>query len=574
MADISTNSVMSATVWGMNGPFGGGMGQQPQRAGGDDYGIKIIDRRHPEWRQNQIRCRWLLDSYEGGEAYRQNIYGWDLTGLPIFNLVRHKREYPQPYEQNYYGLLGRPPGSSQLAQATNSDFEYRRARTPIPMFVRRAIDTWISKIYRQEIHREVPEVVEKWFANVDGSNTKLENWLKETFGPLLLSLGQLDLIFDHPRAPSGEVIASKADTLRLGLDRVVVSYILPENMVWWSLNDDGTYKECLVCEPQEQGGPAYRYWTPEDWTLFTFQGKVWEGPIKHPYGRPPIVRLFDRRRPRAKNVGLPRIEELAEIQLDYYNVDSERALSDSLHAHPLLQGPEDFIKADQSIPVGPSWLLPKIKSVMNGNPHYEGFEVVDFPSTGSESLRANKTDLVERADRAAKLTRPAGAGHADGKTVALSGISKRLDAHDGNEYLAEIASILERAEYQIVEMFLLVDGDGQFDAGLMNKVNVRYPRDFDLFSPDELTNLITDWQSALAGAGDVPAADVEMLRRLIRLIVKGLSDAEYEQIDKQIEQRVAAAAKLKGMEAEANAAQLAATAAMIPGENIPGTQSE
>src|SRR5947209_20404525 len=60
--------------------------------------LELIGRRHPEWREHQLRWRWLLDSLEGGERYRQATYGIDRRGLPIRNLVRHKREYPDPRE--------------------------------------------------------------------------------------------------------------------------------------------------------------------------------------------------------------------------------------------------------------------------------------------------------------------------------------------------------------------------------------------------------------------------------------------------------------------------------------------
>ncbi len=39
--------------------------------------LDLIRRRHPEWREHHHRWRWLLDSLEGGERYRQAIYGYD-----------------------------------------------------------------------------------------------------------------------------------------------------------------------------------------------------------------------------------------------------------------------------------------------------------------------------------------------------------------------------------------------------------------------------------------------------------------------------------------------------------------
>ena len=60
--------------------------------------MDIILRRHDEWREHNLRWRWMLDSLEGGERYRQAIYGYDHRGLPVRNLIRHKREYPDPRE--------------------------------------------------------------------------------------------------------------------------------------------------------------------------------------------------------------------------------------------------------------------------------------------------------------------------------------------------------------------------------------------------------------------------------------------------------------------------------------------
>src|SRR5437763_1466878 len=105
----------------------------------------IIQRRHPEWLEHQLRWRWLLDSLEGGERYRQAVYGMDKRGLPVRNLIRHKREYPDPREAPAVGIasIDGPPylragsglGTDPASLATDDDYELRRARTPVPTFV-------------------------------------------------------------------------------------------------------------------------------------------------------------------------------------------------------------------------------------------------------------------------------------------------------------------------------------------------------------------------------------------------------------------------------------------------------
>src|SRR3954463_4299755 len=92
---------------------------------------RVILQPHAEWFLHQIRWRWLLDSWEGGEAYRMATYGYDLNGLPIRNMIRHKREYPPVDQRTYSVQTGRPSGTDSYAQATDDDYELRRARTPV-----------------------------------------------------------------------------------------------------------------------------------------------------------------------------------------------------------------------------------------------------------------------------------------------------------------------------------------------------------------------------------------------------------------------------------------------------------
>ena len=286
--------------------------------------LELIGRRHPEWREHQLRWRWLLDSLEGGERYRQAVYGYDHRGLPVRNLVRHKREYPDPQESagsfvdpflSASGRMVRSNGADPAASATDDDYELRRARTPVPTFVAEAIDTHLSRIYAREVRRDGPEPLTAWWADVDGCGTSIDQWMAETVAPLLLTLGQLDLCFDHPVAPEGEVIETRADVERLGLDRCVASYILPENMLWWRLDATGhRYAECLVreyAEAEEGVEVRYRHWSTTESTLFADDGTVL-GVTPHSFGLVPVVRVFDRRKPRCRNIGQPRYEGVAE----------------------------------------------------------------------------------------------------------------------------------------------------------------------------------------------------------------------------------------------------------------------
>jgi hypothetical protein len=516
--------------------------------------IEMIGRRHPEWREHQLRWRWLLDSLEGGDRYRNAVYGYDRRGLPVRNLVRHKREYPDPRDvgmpPSLDGLLITPPpgaaGSAADAMptvTTDDDYELRRTRTPVPTFVAEAVTTHLARVYSREVTRSGSPKLTPWWGDVDGSGATIDHWMSETLAPLLLTLGQVDVLMDHPPAPEGEVIETLADVTRLGLDRCIASVILPEDMLWWKLDATGRrYEECLVRETQEDDhGVAifYRHWTDSKSTLYDSEGDE-VATTPHPFGEVPIIRVFDARKPRCRNIGQSRYEGIAERQREYYNRDSELILSDTTQAHPLLQGPEDFVQADGSIPIGPSWLLPKKKNASGNSTTYEGFSVVDFPKDGADSIRKNKADIRDDVDRDSALIRPAGR---DG--VPQSGLAKMFDHADGNNKLVKIAKVLERAEAAIASLASLVLSDG---AEVAPSFVVVYPGNFDLFSAGDVAGSTAEFQSLVAMAGALPMTEALMLGRVLRLCLPGLSDGQYADSDAEIAAYLAE--KSKGFRAD------------------------
>jgi hypothetical protein len=241
----------------------------------------------------------------------------------------------------------------------------------------------------------------------------------------------------------------------------------------------------------------------------------------------PIVRVFDRRKPRCKNIGQSRYESVAERQREYYNRDSELILSDTTQAHPLLQGPEDYVQADGTIPIGPSWLLPKKKNTQGGASTYEGFDVVAFPKEGAESIRKNKADLREDVDRDSALVRPTGR---DG--LSQSGLAKMMDHQDGNNRLAKVAKVLANAERAIAELALVVLGDGWTDSPA--PIRIAYPADFDLSTAADVASAIADFQAIIARSGTLPLTEGLLLNRLVRLCLPGLTDTQYGSCESEI----------------------------------------
>lgn len=433
------------------GTYVAGQGTGPQvaaalsRPGGNTPRSSIQERIankrwHSEWSENYQHWRFLQDSLECGERYRNAVYGMDRKGMPVRNLLRHRREYPDPQQfpasmqgvgatmgmvdnnpimnslniGPFPGMLGSDPGTT----AQDDDYEFRRARTNAPEFVPEAVDIHLSKVYKQEVSRNSPKNLEVWWEDVDGRGTPIDDWMEETVAPLLLSIGVLDICLDHPEAPKGAKVDTRADEQDLGLDRCVASYILPENIVWWKLDSGDRYVECIVMEyvdpsdrndfdengkPIKQNGKddaasnwlrqyvRFRHWTPTESTLYSYTGDTIIGkPLPHNYGRVPIIRLKAIKRHRSPHIAKSFYENVAAIQRAFYNLASELTFANTIQALPLLSGPDDYCKPDSTFSIGPNNMLPKKKN--EDGTHYEPFEYISPPQDPANSLRQGLSD--------------------------------------------------------------------------------------------------------------------------------------------------------------------------------------
>jgi hypothetical protein len=257
----------------------------------------------------------------------------------------------------------------------------------------------------------------------------------------------------------------------------------------------------------------------------------------------PIVRLVDLKKHRTPTIGKSRYEAIAEYQREFYNRDSELILSDTLQAHPFLSGAEDFCKADNTLSVGPGYVLPKKKNPENGA--YEGWEFVSPPKDPAESLRRNKADLIELKDRRACLIKPAGSGGGQASVVSQSGLSKQLDAQTGHKQLTSIARSLARNERVLAEYAVLVLRGRELTPAERETVSIVYSSRFELFSAAELGAGLLQLQQIAMSAGEIPQVEGIGLRSMVRQLFLGLSDEEYDALDAEIDLAMATKARIK-----------------------------
>jgi hypothetical protein len=566
-------------------------------SGGDKLkldGKQIVQRRHVDWLEHQLRWRWLMDSLEGGDRYRNAVYGPDRKGLPCRNLFRHKREYPdaQQFPSSFQGagggilenyaphladMIGPLPGqlgADPAATAMDDDYELRRSRTPIPEFVAEALECHLAKVFDQEVSRDGPTDLIEWWLDVDGAGTPIDDYMRETIAPLLLVLGCLDVCLDHPKAAPGQIVKTKRDEIEAGLDKVVSSYILPMNMVWWRTDASGQYLECLVREyvdpadrkdydrngnaidPESTGSAAaawrneyvrWRLWRSDESILFSNNGDTIVERVPHNFGRIPIIRLVDIKKHRTRNVGKSRYEAIAEIQRDFYNLDSELTLSNVLQSHPFLSGSKNFCKADNTMSVGPGYILPM--DILSDNNTVVEWKYVSPPKDPAEMLRKCKEDMIAMKDRRACLSKPAGAETPG--TVGQSAESKTIDAHTGHKMLTSIAKSLAKTEIALGELALVVlRAPKPITPADEDAIKIGYPARFELHDANALIDGTTKLQLVLASCGNAPNTERELIQATIRQLLLGLDDDEYKVLDDEIELLVETRAQLKVQEHE------------------------
>jgi hypothetical protein len=508
----------------------------------------LIRRRHPEWIEHQRRWRWLADSLEGGQRYRHADYypdpiltdwsgyrPWYLGGYGIDWQTgeRIPVAYGQVVDRNLI------PHLSETSGDRRDLYVQRLHRTPVPCDLGRVVHLHLARVFAKEVRRTSDDArLTAWWGDVDGAGTTMDTWMQETVGPLLLALGQLDLCFDHPPAPEGVTIRSRADAQEYGLTACVASVILPENLVWWRLDPRSRrYTEALVHERRaDDNAPAcWRHWTETGSDAYTSRGDWIEDlSYEHKFGCVPIVRVFVARKVRCAHTGQSPYEEIAELQKNIYNRESEQVLSDIQQSHAQLSVPSEMCQGDKLL-TGPGGVLPKFR---NPDGSYEGCEYLDPPKGAQAELRQHILDDRDRIDLIAGLSKPAGTNTRG--AVAQSGVSKVMDDQSLIVKLSRVAAVMAAAERAVLPVVLAVLRDRPpTDPALAAEVaatapRIVYPRDFGLTAPSDMADASTELAGMAEAAGQAPVTETEIMQTWARLKLTGLDDAKLKQIDDEI----------------------------------------
>ena len=536
----------------------------------------LITRRHKDWSEFQALWRWLSDSLEGGDRYKHADYfrgPFEVTYSPWYSFGFDSMTgegipflYGQIVKRNLI------PKESEMSKDFVGMYIMRLSRTAVPRYVEFVLRRYLSRIYGGQIKRTGPKLLEEFWADVSSQRLDASKWWRKVGAPLLLTLGQLDIVLGHPDVDNAEKVETRADVKRLGLHKAVMDYILPENLVWWRKDSSDRYCEVLVHERCDDGTVHWRHWTETDSNVYTDRGEpVQEKSFEHAFGVCPVIRVFDGRNFRAKNVGQSRMEAIADLQKSIYNRRSELILSDVLLSHATLQGPEDLLQSTSSVKVGIGSILPMKRSDSGSSVMYQGWEFLDPPTTGAESTRQHIQDDLDEIMLYAALAKPA--GMTTGKTVAQSGLSKSFDAREGNDLLSEIAETIEEAEEQAAKMALIVLTDGKASQEDLDSIEVEYPREYELFSATDLAEALADIQALISSAGSLPETEGELLKRLISVLLPGLDEERMGELHDEIDDAVARGAEKIDQQEEADS-NSGADSTENPAVSLPNNASE
>ena len=387
--------------------------------GGSLEGKLVVQRRHVDWLENQIRWRWLMDSAtKAATATATPSTVPTAAGLPCRNLFRHKREYPDPqqFPQVYQGFAGfvgavgvnarprrrqRPVSRAMLGADRGRDGDGRRLRAAAGPDAR-------ARVRRRGRRDPSGEGVTTRRSPATGRPTCSPGGKTSTAAA---RRSTTTCARRSRRCCSSSAASTSASTIPRrrrarrsrpaptscgsGSTRSSPRYILPHehglvahrhrradtsnaSSASTSTRPIGwiTTRTATRSTPKIPARPAttwrrdyvrWRLWRSDESILYNFDGSEVLDRVPHNFGRVPIVRLIDLKKHRTRNVGKSRYEAIAEYQREYYNRDSELILSDTLQAHPFLSGPEDFCKADNTLSIGPGYLLPKKKNPENGS---------------------------------------------------------------------------------------------------------------------------------------------------------------------------------------------------------------
>ena len=405
------------------------------------------------WTRNELRWRFLLESYMGGEEYQRGLH-----------LTKYVNE-------------------------TAGEYAARLKSTPLENHCKSVISSYISFLFRQPCAREFGSIeyeptLQEFLEDADLDGRSFDAFMKEV--SIWASVfGHCWVLVVKPNVGA----VTKGDELQMGV-RPYVNIITPLLVTDWSWNRlaNGRYNLTYLkyIEDANDSVSTIKEWFPDEihtWVIDHVNKTIKEHTVEaNGLGEIPAVCAYNQKSP-VRGIGISDITDIADAQKFIYNMTSEVEQSVRINGHPALvktpgteasAGAGAIIQMEDNLDPG---LKPYILSVstdvnqiFTAISHYS--DIIDkMANTGS--IRATESRR-------------------------MSGVAQEQEFQLLNARLSEKADSLELIEEQIWQWFCYYQGyswDGK----------IHYP---DSFNIQDTSNDIATLKTAKETATDPRVLDI------------------------------------------------------------------
>lgn len=406
---------------------------------------KLIERKHPEYLAQAPIWEFLLDSYNGGEAFVKS------------NLFRYYKEGDEEYK-------GR------------QDRAYRENHT------KRVVDLFNSYLFKEPATRKNEnELVNDWIDNVDGKGTGINKFMKQVslYADIL---GRVYVVMDKKPLPEEDRTGTHADDLKT----LPYMYVLfPQDIMDLAFDEEGRIKWVLVRESKRDDDDPftstgdvtaqYRLWQKGSWKLYDAKGAlIDEGETG--LNVVPII-PFDNQETDSEYVSKSLVEDVAYIDRAIYNNWSrlDVIINDQTFSQLIIPVEAMVLQEDDESEDGEESLKEQFLTMGTKRIFLYSATASQPPQFISPDASQAQLILETIQIQTKQLYASMGlAGETATEVKAQSGTAKAYDFDKLNKMLATKADNLEQLENYLFDLFGKWMGQDNIE------VEVDYPDEFDV----------------------------------------------------------------------------------------------
>jgi len=428
-----------------------------------DQQLADISSSNQIYQDNRNFWRYMLESYLGGEDYRQGGH-----------LTRYQLE-------------------------TDAEYAARLRATPLENHCRSVISVYNSFMFREEPEREfagleaMPELT-AFLADADRDGRSLDGFMKDV-STWASVFGHCWIIMTKPDVGA----ITRADEVALEV-RPYVSLITPLSMLDWSWKrqPNGAYELDYIKYIEETNGDIQvtREWTPE--TITTWEVDTGKKLIKselveiNGLGRIPAIIAYNSRST-VRGIGVSDIADIADAQRFIYNNTSEVEQSIRLDSHPsLVKTPET------NAGIGPGSIISMPENI---DPALKPY-VLEFSGASVQAIYSAIEHTIASIDKMANT----GSVRAT-EAKSMSGVAMQTEFQLLNSRLAEKADNLELCEEQMWRLWCAY-------MGMSWEGSVDYPGSFNIQDTQNEFKQLMDAKSAATDPRVLALIDHEIIELL------------------------------------------------------------